>query len=436
MAVVYGRRRVGKTSLINRFIARSQCKAVSFVALERNEREQLSMLGEAVLSALAPDLLGTLSFDSFESVFAFMAKASAEERVILFIDEYPYLAKECSYMNSLLQRFIDREWKETQLYLVLCGSLVSFMREEVLAESAPLHGRSTLELKVRPMGYRDSAAFVSGYTNEEKAIVYGLTGGVPKYLEQFDDSIDLETNIIKQFYTSGGYFSEEQVRTLVTADKSNPAALNSIIAAVASGHSKYSEIASCSGLDDISYYLKSLVSADVLEKRTSGSKPYYILADDMLRFWFNYVSRAASFVNAGRGELYYERMVKGRLHEHMGGVFEKMARQFLFESMGTERFPYFATDIDEYQVSIKVGRGDIRQVELDLVGREGKKIVFVGECKFRNQPFGESEFKDLLEKVELLPARDPALVLFSLSGFSSGMKKQPVTLFDIDDLYT
>ena len=434
MAVVYGRRRVGKTSIINRFIDSAECKTVSFVSLERDEREQLAMLGDSALSALAPDMLGTVGFDSFERVFSFIANTARGERVILFIDEYPYLAKECRYMNSLLQRFIDNEWRETQLYLVLCGSLVSFMREDVLGESAPLHGRSTLELKVRPMGYRDSAAFVPRYSNEDKAIVYGLTGGVPKYLEQFDDAKSLERNIVDEFYEDSGYFTEEQVQTLVTADRSNPAAFNAIISAVASGHTKYSEIATSSGLGDISYYLKSLVSADILERRVSSGKPYYVLADAMLRFWFNYVSRAASLINAGRGELYYERIVKSRLHEHMGPVFEEMARQFLFENMGTDVFPCFATDITNYQNAFKTD-GEVRQVELDLVGTENKRIVFAGECKFRNQRFGKGDMSALLEKVALLPARDPDVVAFSLGGFTDEVRGTKAFLYDIGDLY-
>ena len=148
MAVVYGRRRVGKTTLINKLIDGSEAKTISFVALERSEREQLETMGEVVLSSLAPNLMGSVSFESFEKVFDFIGKKADSERVIFLIDEYPYLAKECRRMNSLLQRFVDHEWGETQLFLILCGSLVSFMRESVLGEGAPLHGRSTLELRV------------------------------------------------------------------------------------------------------------------------------------------------------------------------------------------------------------------------------------------------------------------------------------------------
>ena len=393
------------------------------------------MMTDAVFAALAPNLVGSAQFDSFEGIFDFVSKAASNERIVFIIDEYPYLAKECGFMNSLFQKYADHNWKDTQLFLILCGSLVSFMRDDVLGESAPLHGRSTLELKIRPMGYRDAAGFVPNYSNEDKAIVYGLTGGIPKYLEQFDPEKTLDENIVEQFYTSTGYFTEEQLQTLITADRSNPVAFNSIIEAVASGKTKYGEIATAAGLREISYYLKALVGADLLEKRLSNGRPYYVLADSMVEFWFRYVSRACSLVNAGRGQLYYESQVKGRIHEFMGKVFENMARQYLFANMGTDRIPWLATEIDEYQTGIKDASGKVRQVEIDLLGKNGKSIVFAGECKFRNEKFDVAELEKFADKVALLPVQSPGMVLFSLSGFTFTTGESSAALVDIDEMY-
>ncbi|MDO4891095.1 MAG: ATP-binding protein [Coriobacteriaceae bacterium] len=435
MAVVYGRRRVGKTTLINKLIDESTVKIVSFVALERGEKEQLETMGNLVLSSLAPELLGSVKFESFEKLFDFVGRSAEAQRVIFLIDEYPYLAKECKYMNSLLQRFVDHEWADTQLFLILCGSLVSYMRESVLGEGAPLHGRSTLELKLRPMGYLDSAAFVPQYTREEQAIVYGLTGGVPKYLEQFDGERPLDENIATQFFSSAGYFTEEQIQTLVTADRTNPTAFNTIISSIAAGHTKYGEIAGDVGGGDISYYLRSLVSAGVLEKRSAKGRPYYAICDGMVSFWFKHVSRAQSLVNAGRGEQYYERVVKERLHDHMGPVFEQMARQYLFAHMGSDELPFFATEIEEYQTSVRDGEGKVRQVELDLVAKEGGRVVLVGECRFRNQRFDKGDLSRLRDKVDLLPMRAPALAVFSLGGFTPEVVSEDVLAVDIEAMY-
>ena len=182
MTVLYGKRRVGKTTLVNQFIQEHDCKRISFTAVEREEKELLSMMTEAVLLSLSPDMADSIQFNSFERLFEFIGTRAREERIIFFIDEYPYLAKQCPYIQSVLQKVIDTSWKAGNLFLILCGSLVSFMKEEVLAESAPLHGRSNLELKLRPFNYLEAADFLDGFTNEDKAVCYGLTNGVAKYI--------------------------------------------------------------------------------------------------------------------------------------------------------------------------------------------------------------------------------------------------------------
>ena len=138
MTVLYGRRRVGKTKLVNKFIQEHDCKSISFTSVEREESELLSMMTESVLTALAPDMLGDISFNSFEKLFDFIGRQAEKERIIFFIDEYPYLAKQCPYIQSVLQKTIDTRWNTGNLFFILCGSLVSFMKDEVLAESAPI----------------------------------------------------------------------------------------------------------------------------------------------------------------------------------------------------------------------------------------------------------------------------------------------------------
>ena len=274
------------------------------------------------------------------------------------------------------------------------------MKDEVLAESAPLHGRSNLEFKLRPFNYIETAEFLDGYTNEEKAICYGLTNGVAKYIEQFDVNESLEDNIIEQFYSIGGYFSEEQIKTVITNEKQNPALYNSIISAVATGHMKNSEIASYVGADDVTYPLKVLVNAELLERRVA-KKPYYVLNDSMLEFWFRYVNRATSLINADNGESYYYSVVKDKLHDFMGKVFEKMAKEYLMSHAGQDDFPIL-TEISDYQVTILDEEKKQKQVEIDLLGKNGKNILLVGECKFKNSQFDKAEYDDFLDKIKLI----------------------------------
>lgn len=435
MTILYGRRRIGKTRLINKFISSHDCKCISFTAVERGEAELLSMLTESVLSAVAPDLLGTVTFNSFEKLFDFIGKQAEKKRIIFFIDEYPYLAKQCPYIQSVLQKQIDTNWKKGKMFFIICGSLVSFMKDEVLAESAPLHGRSDLELKLRPFNYLETADFLVPYSNEEKAICYGLTNGVAKYIEQIDTNLSLEENIINQFYSIGGYFSEEQIKTVITNERQSPALYNSIISAVATGHTKNSEIASCVGSDDITYPLKVLTNAEILEKRMS-KKPYYVLNDSMLEFWFRYVNRATSLINAEKGSLYYLSEVREHIHDFMGKIFEKMAKEYLMFHAGTGDFPLL-TEVTDYQTSVIDEDKKQKQIEIDLLGKNAKNILLVGECKFKKSQFDKVEYEKLMDKIKYLPVSNPLVCIFSLSGFSDYVKEnaQNCKLIGIDDMY-
>lgn len=435
MTVLYGRRRVGKTKLINKFMQEHECKKISFTSVEREESELLSLMTESVLTELAPDMVGSIRFNSFENLFDFIGKQAEKERIIFFIDEYPYLAKQCPYIQSVLQKVIDTNWKKGNLFFIICGSLVSFMKDEVLAESAPLHGRSSLELKLKPFNYLETADFLEDYSPEEKAICYGLTNGVAKYIEQFDPKLSLEENIIDQFYSVGGYFTEEQVKTVITSDKQNPALYNSIVSAVATGHTKNGEIATYIGSDDVTYPLKVLVNAEVLEKRIS-KKPYYVLNDSMLEFWFRYVSRGTSLINAGNGTVYFESSVKDHIHDFMGKVFEKMAKEYLMMHAGKNDFPVI-TEITEYQDSVLDEERKPKQIEIDLLGKNENKILLVGECKFKNEAFNKADLESLMDKIKYLPVTEPVICIFSLSGFTDYVKSKAKNckLISIEDMY-
>ena len=435
MTVLYGRKRVGKTKLINKLMQEHSCKKISFTSVEREESELLSLMTETVLNALSPDMVGYIRFNSFENLFDYIGKQAENERIIFFIDEYPYLAKQCPYIQSVLQKVIDNNWVKGNLFFIICGSLVSFMKDEVLAESAPLHGRSSLELKLKPFNYLETAEFLNGYTPEEKAICYGLSNGVAKYIEQFDPAISLEENIIDQFYSVGGYFTEEQVKTVISSDKQNPSLYNSIVSAVATGHTKNSEIAAFIGSNDVTYPLNVLVNSEILEKRVS-KKPYYVLNDSMLEFWFKYVGRATSLINAGNGALYYEANVKDHIHDFMGKVFEKMAKEYLMNNAGQHGLPIL-TEISEYQDTVMDKENRPRQIEIDLLGKSDKKICLVGECKFTNKAFDKAELETLMDKISYLPVKDPIICIFSLNGFTDYVKNNAkmCKLISIGDMY-
>ncbi len=210
---------------------------------------------------------------------------------------------------------------------------------------------------------------------------------------------------------------------------------NSIISAVATGHTKNGEIATYIGSDDVTYPLKVLVKAEVLEKRMS-KKPYYILNDSMLEFWFRYVNRATSLINAGRGEIYYLENIKSHLHDYMGRIFEKMAKEYLMMNAGRDDFPIL-TEINDFQSSVLDENKKQKQIEIDILGRNDHKIVLLGECKFKHSPFDKTELEKFMDKARYVPSTDPGIYFFSLGGFTDYVldHSEKCRLITLEDMY-
>ncbi len=206
MTVIYGRRRVGKSTLIKEFIKNH--KSVYYVATKTGFKRNIETWGQTLINELTPELSGS-TFDQIEKLLDYIGNQAKKERIIIVIDEFPYLAESDKSFLSILQNQIDHQWNNTELFLILCGSSISFMEDEVLSEKSPLFGRRTSQLKLEAFNYKEAAQFIPDYNNEEKAICYGITGGIAKYLSFLDDKKSLDENIIDLFFTKSGYLYEE-----------------------------------------------------------------------------------------------------------------------------------------------------------------------------------------------------------------------------------
>jgi AAA+ ATPase superfamily predicted ATPase len=205
-AVFYGRRRVGKTTLINEFC--KDKKAIYFVATESPMKDNLEALSDRILAVLAPDAPRS-PFKSFRDAIEYVFERSAIERVILVIDEYPYLAESDKSVSSVLQAIIDKYHSESKLFLILCGSSMSFMENQVLGYKSPLYGRRTCQYKILPFRYWECAKMLPGFTDEEKITLYGITGGVPEYVSRINSNLPLRENVRELFFDTSGRFFEE-----------------------------------------------------------------------------------------------------------------------------------------------------------------------------------------------------------------------------------
>lgn len=191
-AVIYGRRRVGKTALINEFL--KDRKAVAFTGVETNEKQNLDNFSKSILEYETGKNVDT-SFLSFQSALEHVFELAEERRVVLVIDEYPYVAKASKSLASTLQLLIDKYKDTSKLFLILCGSSMSYMEDHVLAYKAPLYGRRTAQFKIEPFEFLEACRYFNHFKDEDKALAYGIVGGTPQYLLQINDLLSIEDNI-------------------------------------------------------------------------------------------------------------------------------------------------------------------------------------------------------------------------------------------------
>lgn len=264
MTILYGRRRIGKSTLLQKFAEHK--KVIFYTAIRSSLYRNLELLSQRVLEVLAPESLGMV-FQNLEQLFSFLAQKCQKERIVFILDEFPYMAEEYPSLLSILQKAIDTEWQQGQMYLILCGSSLSFMEEKVLSEKSPLFGRRTSQLKLGPFSYLEAADFIPDCSFEEKAICYGVTGGVAKYLSLWDKDRSLDQNITDLFFQKSGYLFEEPAN-LLTQEFRNISSYSAIIEAVASGKTRPAEIADAAHLDSsaTSHALRNLVATEIVQK--------------------------------------------------------------------------------------------------------------------------------------------------------------------------
>ena len=443
MMVLYGRRRVGKSTLLQKFIEGK--KEVFYTAVRSNPRRNLKLLGDYAINALMPSMSG-IGFDSYEQLFTWLGEQAKQERIVLIIDEFPYIAEQDKSLLSVLQKHIDREWLFGNMFLILSGSSISFMEDDVLSEKSPLFGRRTSQLKLKPFNYMEAAEFVPSYAAEEKAVVYGVTGGIAKYLAMFDDSLPLDENLKALFFSDTGYLYEEP-NNLLTQEFKNVALYNAIIEAVAAGRNRIATIADLTHLEatQVSHAVANLVATGILRKdyaitdEHNKRKVQYVLADNMFRFWYQFVSKAVSLIDYGRGSMYYDSMVKRELSHYMGSVFEDMCRCYTMDIGSLGKLSCMVLQVGKWWGTNPSKR---EETDIDVVGIDplNNKAV-IGECKFRNEPLDKSVVEGLKEREGLIDKKYQVVqyLLFSKSGFSSWVmenaERENLYLVDLERLY-
>lgn len=443
MAVVYGRRRIGKTTLLRQFC--KDKKTVFFTAIKSTTARNVELFGQCALRALAPEISSS-SFRSFDDLCTFLGKRCRDDRIIVVIDELPYMAKKEESITSIIQKHIDEEWQFGKMFLIVCGSSVSFMEDEVLSEKSPLYGRRTMQIKLNAFQYKQTARFFPSWSVLDQAIAYGITGGIAKYLSLFDEKKTLDENIISLFFSKAGYLYEE-ADNLLTQEFRDVDGYSRIIETISAGSNQVQEISDKSGISpqNISHLLKNLIETGIVERQeaiteeNNKKKTRYILSDEMLRFWYRFIPDAIDAIEIGKGNIYYYQNVKPQLNSFMGSVFEKMCRQYTLETGIAGNYLCTVTRIGTWWGNNPEKKAE---TDIDVVGLDpSRKLAVIGECKFRHETTDKKAYDALVERHTLLHQnyRVVQYLLFSASGFSEWLidesKKGTLKCISIEEMY-
>ncbi len=447
MLVLYGRRRVGKTTLLEQFSKKKN--AIFFTA-----KEQSAVLNLKDFSRTLFEYQGSIDaaavFETWDAAFTYIGEqvCSRGEKTVLIFDEFPYAATTDPALPSILQIAVDHVFKNANLLLILSGSNEGFMESKVLGNKSPLYGRRTAQIKLQPFDYVDAAKMIPHIADPIERIRYYVTfGGTPYYLAQIDNDLSYQENIERLLFRTSGLLYEEPLM-LLRQELREPALYNSILYAVASGETTPKGISERSGVEatTTSRYLKTLEDLGLIERLVPygcnpqrSKKSLYKLKDPFFAYWYRFVGPNLGAIEAGAGHAVVTQRVMGEsMSTYEGRAFEGVCLQWLKKANGTELLPFLATDFGNWWGTHPKTR---EQVDIDVIAADKmSKNLLVGECKWREK-FNETKALQALEsRSEVIGGfESPWLYLFTKHPISSKTKKKrlddKVRFVDSDELY-
>jgi len=432
MVILYGRRRLGKTSLIQAFAGDKPY--LYFLATEESEQLNIQALKNQIALYTGNALLAQASVDNWEILFQTLVESIYDKRLVLAIDEFQYLGKGNPAFPSVFQRIWDTLLQDKNIMVILCGSLVHMMESQTLRYSSPLYGRRTGQIKLRQIDFRHYAAFFDGLSYKDLVEHYAVTGGVPKYIELFRSRESIYSGIRRNILNKQGLLFEEPV-FLLQNEVTEVGSYFSIIKSIAAGNQRLGKICADLGIKQTSLpkYLKTLMDLDIVEREVPVTESHpekskmglYRIKDHFLRFWFRFVYPEMARLELSDVSPVMEKIKAGFIDSHVAYIYESVCQSEMWRlsRQGVIQFD-------------RLGRWWDNHEEIDIVGLDNERgEILYGECKYHKKPVDTDVFISLLRKAERVPrmkeSQRERFILFSVSGYTEQLKRMAASRNDL-----
>ena len=428
--VIYGRRRVGKTTLIKEFMKGKT--AFYFLATEELEKQSMKRLAGVIARTTKNTLLQRAVFEDWLDLFQVIADYEPGSKKVLIIDEFPYLVKTNPAFPSILQNAWDEILKDNNVMLILSGSLIGMMQKYALSYDSPLYGRRTAQMRLAPLPFTD-IYMAQNLSFDKAAEQYAVTGGVPKYLEFFENDNDLVEQLKDSVLSKSGFLYEEPY-FLLKSESMTAVNYFSIIKAIADGNHKLGKIAGVLGQETsaLTPYLSTLSELGFIEKRTpvteknpeKSRKGLYFISDNFIRFWFRYVYPYKGELEMDNMQIVLDEISKDFTEKFVAFTYEDICKDIFMHLCKSGKIPFTLSRIGSYWLNDLDGNTEIDVMAVD----HPNKRVFAGECKYHTKPVDTPVYYALKEKVanageirKAFPGYEVIYGVFSKSGFTQRM---------------
>ncbi len=431
LALVWGRRRVGKTFLVSH-LASSVSRAVFFGATQQAQEVELGRLAEECRRSLGHDTMALTGgiFSDWEAALRFFAAAAEDEPLLVVIDEVPYLARSTPGFASIIQAVWDHVPDGTRLMLVLTGSAIGVM-EGMLGTNGPLRGRPTVSVRLDPVDIESAHVFLPHLKPEELFLAYSACGGYPLHLKAWDQERDAASNLLELAGCSGGILFED-AEAIMGEELPSSGGYQRILAAIGRGRTRSSEIAN-EAKQRIEHPLSVLTRAGFVRKERPvgaprAARPVYAIDDPYLAFWFRVLYSDLALIAGGQGDSVISRR-REEWQKQLGWMFEETARRHAARLVHMWELP----------AGMVIGRWWATSgppCEVDVLGLLGSRTGLVGEAKWAARPVGRSVLADLRRKTSSVPqpVDPPTFAIWGRAGIDPSLRREGVLGFSLENM--